>query len=128
MGRGERLQIRRPAVWRLEHPRPCQSVQEVHQRRRRRPGGARSRDPGGQHAVDDRQIGAHILERVPGVDRELRTGRYRHHLVRLRLEGDVRVRVWGAAVLGHSETKLRCRATGLPRRQNRNLVPASGEQ
>jgi hypothetical protein len=78
MSRREAAKVRRPAASGSQHLHLRESVQEVHERhgwRARRPS---RRERSWQHAIDDRDVGAQLVEHVSGVEGDLRTGHGRH--------------------------------------------------
>jgi hypothetical protein len=86
------------------------------------------RDPGGQHAVDDHQLGPQLRRDAAHVEGDLRPGGDRHHLGGLLLECSLRVWIGTAPVADDVEARVEGRLPRGGRRENADPVVASGEQ
>ena len=86
------------------------------------------RDPGGQHAVDDHEVGPQLRCDGAHVEGDLRPCGDRHHLGRLLLECCVRVRIGTTPVADDIEARVDGRLTCGGRHEDPNTVVASGEQ
>ena len=86
------------------------------------------RDPGGQHAVDDHEVGPQLRCDGAHVEGDLRPRGDRHHLGRLLLECCVRVRIGTTPVADDIEARVDGRLTCGGRHEVRTAVVASGVQ
>jgi hypothetical protein len=120
--------IGRPGAGAAQHLRSRESVWEVHKRDGGYAGRFPRRDPGGQHAVDDHQVGPQLRRDCAHVEGDLRPGGDRHHLGGLLLERDVRVWIGTAPVADDIEARVDGRLTRGRRRENADTAVAKGEQ
>jgi hypothetical protein len=86
------------------------------------------RDPGGQHAVDDHQLGFALRDDVAHVEGDLRPGGGCHQLGGLLLECDLHVRVATAPVADDIEASVHARLARGGRSEKAHKVVASSEQ
>jgi hypothetical protein len=100
----------------------------VHERDGGRAGRFPGRKPGGEHAVDDHQLGPQLRYNVAHVEGDLQPSCGCHQLGGLLLERGVHLRVASAPVADDVEARVHRRLTRGGRSENADTVVASGEQ
>jgi hypothetical protein len=100
----------------------------VHERGGRRAGRLAGREAGGQHAVDDHQLGPQLRHDVAHVECKLGPSGGGHELGGLLLERGVHLGVATASVTDNIEARVHGRLASGGRSKNADTVIASGEQ
>jgi hypothetical protein len=100
----------------------------VYERDRGRARSFPGRKPGGEHAVDDHQLGPQLGHNVAHVESDLQPSCGCHQLGGLLLERGVHLRVGSAPVADDIEVRVQGRLTRGGRSENADTVVASGQQ